>query len=138
MFVESVLDYFENGRLPEPIGNRDIHGAVSCGVDRAAGEDRWVAIARRTDTEREGLVEAMDTPEWADPALRSAPDRRARQDELDARVAEWTCSRSDWYPSLDPFRTSRLAYAPYTEQFAVLSRSSERGSRSELTDVESR
>jgi crotonobetainyl-CoA:carnitine CoA-transferase CaiB-like acyl-CoA transferase len=96
MFAEAILDWIENRRLHTPIGNRDIHGAAPSGVYPAAGEDRWVAISCRDDGEWAGLVAAIGYPDWAlDEKLRTVTDRRARQDEIDLQLAEWTRDRDD-------------------------------------------
>jgi crotonobetainyl-CoA:carnitine CoA-transferase CaiB-like acyl-CoA transferase len=43
-----------------------------------------------TDEHWRGLVEALGAPDWAtDPALARYKGRRARHDELDARLAAW-------------------------------------------------
>ena len=44
---EAILEYTMNGAAPPRDGNRDPHMAPH-GVFRAAGEDRWVAVASRT------------------------------------------------------------------------------------------
>ena len=62
------------------------------GVYPAAGDDRWVAIAVRSDDEWQRLVAAMDNPEWAE-NLGDAEDRTARGDEIDERIAAWTATR---------------------------------------------
>jgi benzylsuccinate CoA-transferase BbsF subunit len=97
MFAEAILDWIENRRLHQPIGNRDIHGSVPSGVYPAAGDDHWVAISCRDDDEWAGLVAALGHPDWAvDDKLRTVTNRRARHDEIDLRLAEWTRGRADY------------------------------------------
>ena len=97
MFAEAILDYTLNGRVQQTIGNRDIHGAAPCGVYPAAGEDRWIAITCSTDAEWRALVAAMGAPEWArDERFASAVSRFKLQDELDARIGDWTCDQDDY------------------------------------------
>jgi benzylsuccinate CoA-transferase BbsF subunit len=92
----AALDRQVNGRTARradlPAGNRSPeppmapHGAYPC-----AGDDRWIAIACRDDADWRRLRAAMDDPEWARAAdLDTVAGRRAREDELDRRVAAWT------------------------------------------------
>jgi crotonobetainyl-CoA:carnitine CoA-transferase CaiB-like acyl-CoA transferase len=76
-----------------PSGNQSEQGAP-WGLYPCAGEEQWVAITCRDDSDWRALREAMGEPDWAgDPGLDSSAQRLARADELDARVGEWT--RSD-------------------------------------------
>ncbi|MDH4145897.1 MAG: CoA transferase [Acidimicrobiia bacterium] len=84
-----LLDAEINGRAMAARGNRDDRMAPH-GVYRAAGEDGWVAIACRHDADWAALASTLDRPELA--GLR-VDERRARHDELDALVGEWTRSR---------------------------------------------
>jgi crotonobetainyl-CoA:carnitine CoA-transferase CaiB-like acyl-CoA transferase len=101
--VETVLtcmsQYFlQESLVPgsvQPLGNRREQGAP-WGVYRCAGEERWVVITCRNDDDWSGLRKSLGEPEWAaDPSLSSVEGRRARHDDLDARLSEWTGSRSD-------------------------------------------
>jgi crotonobetainyl-CoA:carnitine CoA-transferase CaiB-like acyl-CoA transferase len=77
-----------------PMGNRSEAGSP-WGLYRCDGEEQWVAITCRDDADWRGLVRAMDSPAWAgDAALATVDGRRARADELDTRIGEWTASRS--------------------------------------------
>ena len=51
------LDYILNGRVQGPIGNRDPM-MTPHGVFRCLGEDRWIAIAVRTETQWQALCRA--------------------------------------------------------------------------------
>jgi benzylsuccinate CoA-transferase BbsF subunit len=62
------------------------HGIYPCQAD-----DSWVAIACRHDDDWRALATVLDEP-WADPQ-RSLTDRIADQDDLDARLGEWTGRR---------------------------------------------
>ena len=74
------------------MGNRSEVGAP-WGLYRCDGEEQWVAITCRDDADWQGLVAAMGKPEWAsDAALATADGRRARADELDERIGEWTAA----------------------------------------------
>jgi crotonobetainyl-CoA:carnitine CoA-transferase CaiB-like acyl-CoA transferase len=88
----AILDRLVNGRQWERTGNRSPyrpaapHGAYPC-----AGKDRWIAIAVFGDEEWRPLVAEMGNPAWArDPKFASLATRIINQDELDARVAQWT------------------------------------------------
>ena len=68
------------------------HGAYPC-----TGEDRWLAIACMNDAEWQAIVLAMDEPAWAaDPKWATNAGRIANEDELDARIAEWTSTMTDY------------------------------------------
>ena len=77
-----------------PLGNRSEVGAP-WGLYRCDGEEQWAAITCRDDADWQGLVAAMGNPAWAgDSALATVAGRRARADELDERIGEWTASRT--------------------------------------------
>ena len=61
-----------------------------------AGEDRWCAIAATTDEQWRALVEIIspDGELTADSRYASAEQRLAAQDDLEAQITAWTCSRS--------------------------------------------
>ena len=64
------------------------------GIYPAAGDDRWIALAVLDDAGWQALVELLDEPDWAaDPALAVASGRRARSEEIDRRLADWTRSQ---------------------------------------------
>jgi crotonobetainyl-CoA:carnitine CoA-transferase CaiB-like acyl-CoA transferase len=77
-----------------PMGNRSEVGAP-WGLYRCDGDEQWVAITCRNDDDWRGLVAAMGSPSWAgDDALATVDGRRARADELDQRIGEWTATMS--------------------------------------------
>ena len=85
-------DWWANGRLHPGTGNRR-PGQVR-GIYPAAGEDAWIAIAARDEAEWAALARAVGRADWlADPGLASMDGRRARHDELDAAIGEWTAAR---------------------------------------------
>ena len=94
-----LLDVTVNGRpsrRPDyPTGNRLEHPhAAPHGVYPCVGEDRWVAIAVFGDDEWARLVDVMGRPAWtADPRFADQEARFAQQDDLDARISEWTSVR---------------------------------------------
>lgn len=87
---EMVMDYTMNRRKWEPNGNRDQVVAPQ-GVYRCSGDDMWVAITVRSDTEWAALAEAMGQPALAEDArFASLLGRRAHHDEIDALITAWT------------------------------------------------
>ena len=61
-----------------------------------AGNDRWVAIAVRTNDEWRALCRVLGQDDWlADDGLGSPEGRKAREHELDAGIASWTASRAN-------------------------------------------
>ena len=92
---EAILDYQMNGRVKEPLGNRDDWYAPH-GVYHCAGADRWVAIAVTSDAEWVSLCQLMHRPDLAaDPLYGGAAGRRDHQDHLDAAITEWTMQHED-------------------------------------------
>jgi benzylsuccinate CoA-transferase BbsF subunit len=91
-----VLEYTANGRVPDPPGNRS-REHVPHGAYPAAGEDRWVTLAARSEDEWRALCERIGRPDLAsDPALASPEGRRAREEEIDEAVAAWTREHEAW------------------------------------------
>ncbi len=75
-----------------PRGNRSERGAP-WGAYRCAGEDQWCVITVRDDADWVALRGALGDPAWArDARWDRAADRLAAQDELDARLGEWTAA----------------------------------------------
>ena len=95
LLAPAILDYEVNGRIWRRMGNRDLE-LCPHGVYPARGEDRWVAIACQSDTAWRSMCKVMDLDNAADdPELATAAGRRARADELDALVSDWTQSRDE-------------------------------------------
>ncbi len=89
----AVLDYAVNGRMETRTGNRDPDAAPH-GVYPTAGEDRWVALAVRSDDQWLTLCQAMQRPDLgADQRFATCAGRQQWQDHLDAEIAEWTAAR---------------------------------------------
>jgi crotonobetainyl-CoA:carnitine CoA-transferase CaiB-like acyl-CoA transferase len=89
-----LLEYTVNGRVPVRKANRsDI--AAPHGIFRAAGNDRWLALAVFNDDQWAGLVAAMEQPTWATAEdFRTLLGRKLHEDELERRIEEWTLGRS--------------------------------------------
>lgn len=64
---------------------------------RCASEDEWVTIACGTEEEWQALCQAIGQPSLAtDPRFRTAADRKAHEDDLEALLAAWTAQRGKW------------------------------------------
>jgi crotonobetainyl-CoA:carnitine CoA-transferase CaiB-like acyl-CoA transferase len=95
MFPQTAIDAAWNRRAHTTLGNRSIEGFVPNGVFPCTGQDRWIAISCRTDSEWAALVKFMGSPAWAAaPELTTAAGRAALEDTIEERLAEWT-SRHD-------------------------------------------
>jgi crotonobetainyl-CoA:carnitine CoA-transferase CaiB-like acyl-CoA transferase len=88
---EKYLEAARDGVDPPPLGNSNPHAAPH-GVYPSAGDDQWIAIAVMDDDAWQALCKAVGWDD--DPSLRSTVARVAARAELDARVAEWTQTRT--------------------------------------------
>jgi len=95
LMAPTLVDALANGTHHEPVGNRHPFGAwAPHGVYRAAGDDRWVAIAVRGDAQWAAFCRAMGCEELAvDPRFATHAARVVNQDALDALVNDWTRTR---------------------------------------------
>jgi crotonobetainyl-CoA:carnitine CoA-transferase CaiB-like acyl-CoA transferase len=85
-----LIDNAANGREYRPVANYDATHAPH-GVYPAAGDDRWVAIACRTEEQWRALCVAMENPALAqDPRYQSFADRQREREALDHEVSGWT------------------------------------------------
>lgn len=106
MFPQAALDAAWNGRVHGSIGNRSTEGFVPNGVFPTRDAGNWVAISCRSDEEWRALVLALGSPEWATrPELASVSGRSLHEDEIEARLAEWTGRRGQ----LDVFHQLQAA-----------------------------
>ena len=87
---EAITAWTMNGVQPARDGNRDPHMAPH-GVFRAAGEDRWVALAVEDDAAWGRFAVLVGRPELgADPRFATLADRKRHEDELEDLVTAWT------------------------------------------------
>ncbi len=98
----SIIEHQLTGKNTQRYGNRmpycewAPHGAFRC-----AGEDNWIAISIQSDSQWQGLIEEMGSPAWArDDSFATAADRIQRQDELEAKLNEFTL-KQDRYDLMD-------------------------------------
>ena len=98
MLHTEILDSTVNGRPSrregEPHGNRADFGSMSPhGVYPAEGDDRWVAIACRDDTDWQALRSLVGGETLSSPDLDHLAGRLAHADALDAALSHWTASQ---------------------------------------------
>ena len=93
LIPEALLRHQLDGTEPERIGNEDERHVPSDAYP-ARGEDRWVALTVETDAGWRALAAEMAADGVpTDPGLATAAARRARREEVNARVAAWTRDR---------------------------------------------
>jgi benzylsuccinate CoA-transferase BbsF subunit len=87
---EAIVRATARGEVMTRQGNH-AEDAAPHAIYPCAGADRWIAIAVFTDEEWRRLCEALGAPGLAsDPRFASVAGRLAREDELDAALAERT------------------------------------------------
>jgi crotonobetainyl-CoA:carnitine CoA-transferase CaiB-like acyl-CoA transferase len=94
----AFMDFFMNGRVAFPIGNRHPTGAAApYGVFPCAGEDRWISLAVHDDAEWRVLQGAMEHPDWAEAeTFATCESRVANIDALHSELARWTSGFDDY------------------------------------------
>ena len=91
---EGIIDAVMNDVAPERNGNRDRWMAPH-GIFRAAGDERWIALAVRDDDEWCRFAAAIGAPELAgDARFATLAARKANEDALEDLVTAWTAARS--------------------------------------------
>ena len=90
---EIYLEHGLTGKPRERRGNR--HPAMAPhGVYPSQGEDSWVAITVRTETEWRELCQVMDSARLIDdPRFATLESRLSNIDALDAAISRWTSER---------------------------------------------
>jgi crotonobetainyl-CoA:carnitine CoA-transferase CaiB-like acyl-CoA transferase len=96
----AILDYTVNGRKSrragQPHSNRnDWPQMAPHGIFRSRGDDRWVAIACRSDADWKAFGEVIDAPWTRQDRFATLEGRVDAQDELDAALGSWTRSLED-------------------------------------------
>jgi crotonobetainyl-CoA:carnitine CoA-transferase CaiB-like acyl-CoA transferase len=94
MVAPWMIEQSVTGRVGERLGNRHpLNVPQNC--FRCAGEDEFVHIAITDDAMWRRLCEAIARPDLAgDAALAKAAGRCAREDEIEAAIEAWTCTRN--------------------------------------------
>ena len=108
---EAIMDYIINRRVRKNIGNRDdIMAPHNCYPCR--GEDKWVAIAVRTQEEWLAFCQAMGNPGWCqEERFANELSRWNNQDELDKLIGEWTRDYSH-YEVMEILQRAGVAAGP--------------------------
>lgn len=88
---EYLIDAAWNGDRAERLGNRHRTRAPQGVYPSGGGIDQWVTISVGSDEQWQALCQLIGTPELA---RLDQDERRARHDDLDARIVEWTKDRS--------------------------------------------
>ncbi len=89
-----LMEYAMTGRVLKTRGNFD-PTMVPYGNYPCAGDDEWVSIAVASEDEWQNMIAALGNPEWAEqPAFSSKYQRLKHRDEVDAQLAQWTCTRA--------------------------------------------
>jgi len=96
----ALLDYTVNHRPARrsgrPNSNRsDWPPMAPHGIFPAKGDDRWIAIACRSDAEWEAIAQIVAEPWAREERWRTLAGRRAAEDDLEALLSEWTRIRDD-------------------------------------------
>jgi crotonobetainyl-CoA:carnitine CoA-transferase CaiB-like acyl-CoA transferase len=90
---QEMIDYSWNHRNWSRLGNRHRLMAPH-GVYRAAGDDRWIAIAVENDEQWQSLCRHLGRADWAQRNdLAYLEGRFAAHDELDQGIETWTTGR---------------------------------------------
>ena len=90
------LDYFANGTVAGPMGNRDPN-AVPQGCYPCLGHEAWCVISCTTDAQWRTLATVIGGEALADDAsLATAEQRWQRHDELDELISNWTRDRTSY------------------------------------------
>ena len=90
LLAPAILDFEVNGHVWQRDGNRDLQ-LCPHGVFPTRDDDCWIAIACQSDEAWSPLAKMADLPE--DDTLSTAAGRKTREDELESKLAAWTCER---------------------------------------------
>lgn len=86
----AFFDYFANGTIAAPRGNRDPH-CVPQGCYPCLGHDAWVALSCSTDTQWRALAQLIGDAALAhDSQFATMAERWHRHDALDTLISAWT------------------------------------------------
>jgi crotonobetainyl-CoA:carnitine CoA-transferase CaiB-like acyl-CoA transferase len=95
----ALLDYTVNGRPSRreamPNGNRSLGPDMAPhGIFRAAGEDEWVAIVCRDESDWQAFSRVVGEGWTGNTSYSDLPGRKANEDALEADVTAWCASRN--------------------------------------------
>jgi len=108
---EGLLDYAFNGRRDRRIGTR--HESFSpYGCYPCRGNDEWVVLAVRNESDWQAFCLALDRPELArDPRFADPVTRHQNQDALDEMIRAWT-SDLDQYQVMEKLQSRGIPSGP--------------------------
>ena len=90
---EALMDYAFNGRTPARSGNRDDNHQLQ-GTYPCRGNDNWISISIRSDSEWESLCDVLGRSEWTnDIRFADSAARRQNHDVLDELISDSTRNR---------------------------------------------
>lgn len=116
--ADQVLEYTVGGRIPQRMGNRNSNMAPH-GFYRCRGEDSWIAIAVRSDSEWVRFCEVMNKPDIAaDPRYATVETRLQHADALDSIVQSWTLRR-DATDISDKLQEQNIPAAPALKSLEI-------------------
>jgi len=94
MIAPAYLEYFINGREPQPLGNISPFAAPH-GAYRCKGDDRWCAISIESQEDWLKFCEITGHKDWAaDERFADLASRITNRDALDAAVESWTSKQT--------------------------------------------
>jgi len=89
------LDFEINQNVTSRTGNAS-SDATPHGVYPCKGEDQWIAIAAKDDSQWQALKLAMGTPDWAQQSdLNCAKGRKAAESYINQKIAQWTSNQEN-------------------------------------------
>jgi benzylsuccinate CoA-transferase BbsF subunit len=89
---ETIVEHAVTGEPPGRLGNRSREAAPH-GAFRCAGDDRWITIAVWKDEGWRALIDAMESPRWADDRFATVAGRLSHVDELEKHIDAWTSTQ---------------------------------------------
>lgn len=102
ILIDALVNHRPARRAGFPTGNRRDHPpSAPGGAYRAAGDDKWVVISCRTESQWRTLVGVMGSPQWCEEDRFSTLASRVQNAEaLDANIEAWT-QTLDRYESME-------------------------------------
>lgn len=108
---EMYIEYGLTGEVRERQGNRHPQMAPQ-GAYQCVGDDSWVALSVRTDSEWNAFCDALAIPELSgDPCFANLEARSKNHDELDTIITNWTSGR-DRYDIAELLQSKGIPASP--------------------------
>jgi crotonobetainyl-CoA:carnitine CoA-transferase CaiB-like acyl-CoA transferase len=117
---EMTIEAAMNHRVPPRWGNRS-PDFVPQGCYRCAGDDAWVVLSVRSDDEWRRLRAVLgDPPALSGGDLDTVSGRRARHDDIDAAIEEWSATRPAMAAAA-ALQRARIPAGPVLDEAGALS-----------------